>query len=125
MTEPELKTQNSKLKTRKQQRPKHVPQRTCVACRTTGAKRGLVRVVRNAEGRVEVDETGKKPGRGAYLCRAQDCWDAALKRKTLEYALKTPITVDDKAALQAFAATLPTRTEEEKKEELLSTTTES
>lgn len=99
-------------------RPKHIPQRTCVACRTTGAKRGLVRVVRTPEGRVVLDETGKKAGRGAYLCKAQDCWDTALKRKALEYALKVPITVEDKTALQAYAATLPTRTEEEKKEEL-------
>jgi predicted RNA-binding protein YlxR (DUF448 family) len=89
-----------------------------VACRTTGAKHGLVRIVRDVGGRVEVDETGKKPGRGAYLCRASDCWDTALKRKALEYALKTPITIEDKAALQAYASTLPARTEEEKKEEL-------
>lgn len=91
---------------KQQQRPRHVPQRTCVACRTTGAKRGLVRVVRSAEGRVEVDETGKKPGRGAYLCRTRECWDKALKGKVLEYALKTAITAEDKAALQAYAATL-------------------
>ena len=88
-------------------RPKHVPQRTCVACRTTGAKRGLVRVVRTGEGRVEVDETGKKPGRGAYLCRSRDCWEKALKGKALEYALKTAITSEDKEALHAYAATLP------------------
>jgi predicted RNA-binding protein YlxR (DUF448 family) len=88
-------------------RPKHVPQRTCVACRTTGAKRGLVRVVRTAEGKVEVDETGKKAGRGAYLCNARTCWDKALKGKVLEYALKTAISMEDKASLQAYAATIP------------------
>ena len=115
-----MDTQNKK-KENKGQRPRHTPQRTCVACRTTGAKRGLVRIVRGSNGNIEVDETGKKPGRGAYLCRASDCWDAALKRKVLEYALKTPITVEDKAALQAFAAGLPARTEEEKKEELSTT----
>ncbi|HET9493192.1 MAG TPA: YlxR family protein [Chloroflexia bacterium] len=93
-------------KQKQQQRPRHVPQRTCVACRTTGAKRGLVRVVRSAEGTVEVDETGKKPGRGAYLCRTSECWDKALKGKVLEYALKTAITAEDKTALQAYAATL-------------------
>ena len=97
-------------------RPKHIPQRTCVACRTTGAKRGLVRIVRGADGRVEVDETGKKPGRGAYLCKARDCWDAALKRKALEYALKVPIAAEDRQALAAYAETLPERTEEEKRE---------
>jgi uncharacterized protein len=81
----------------------------------------LVRIVRGADGRVEVDESVKKPGRGAYLCRARDCWEAALKRKTLEYALKTPITVEDKASLLAYAEGLPARTEEEKKEELSTT----
>jgi predicted RNA-binding protein YlxR (DUF448 family) len=96
----------AKANKQQQQRPRHVPQRTCVACRTTGAKRGLVRVVRSAEGRVEVDETGKKPGRGAYLCRTRECWEKALKGKVLEYALKTAITAEDKAALQAYAATL-------------------
>jgi predicted RNA-binding protein YlxR (DUF448 family) len=75
-------------------------------------------VVRTAEGRVEVDETGKKPGRGAYLCRARDCWDAALKRKALEYALKVPATVEDRQALQAFAASLPYRTKEEQEQEI-------
>ena len=93
-------------KANKQPRPKHVPQRTCVACRTTGAKRGLVRVVRTASGTVEVDETGKKPGRGAYLCKTHECWDKALKGKLLEYALKTAITAEDKTALQAYAETL-------------------
>jgi predicted RNA-binding protein YlxR (DUF448 family) len=96
----------AKANKQQQQRPRHVPQRTCVACRTTEAKRGLVRVVRTATGAVEVDETGKKPGRGAYLCRTRECWDKALKGKVLEYALKTAITAEDKTALQAYAATL-------------------
>jgi predicted RNA-binding protein YlxR (DUF448 family) len=65
-----------------------------------------VRVVRTATGAVEVDETGKKPGRGAYLCRSRECWDKALKGRVLEYALKTAITTEDKEALQAYAATL-------------------
>ena len=74
-----------KATTTKGPRPKHVPQRTCVACKTTGAKRGLVRVVRLTDGSVEVDESGKKSGRGAYLCRTTECWDKALKSKLLEY----------------------------------------
>ena len=48
-------------------RPKHVPQRTCIACRKVAGKRGLVRLVRTAEGNVEVDPSGKQAGRGAYL----------------------------------------------------------
>jgi predicted RNA-binding protein YlxR (DUF448 family) len=65
-----------------------------------------VRVVRTAEGTVVVDETGKKPGRGAYLHNSKECWDKALRGKALEYALKTAITADDKAALQAYADAL-------------------
>ncbi len=95
---------NAATKANKGPRPKHVPQRTCVVCKTTGPKRGLVRVVRAAEGKVEVDETGKKPGRGAYLCKSQECWATALKGRALEYALKTAITAEDKASLQAYAA---------------------
>jgi predicted RNA-binding protein YlxR (DUF448 family) len=93
-------------KAARQPRPRHVPQRTCVACRTTEAKRGLVRIVRTATGTVEVDETGKKPGRGAYICKTSECWDKALRGKILEYALKTAITAEDKAALQAYADSL-------------------
>lgn len=59
-----------------------------------------------ADGSVQVDETGKKPGRGAYLCKTKECWDSALKGKVLEYALKTAISIEDKAALQAYAAAL-------------------
>lgn len=92
-------------------RPKHVPQRTCVACRQVNAKRGLVRIVRTPLGAVEIDETGKKAGRGAYLCRTRDCWDNALKKKSLEYALKTAISVEDKSVLQTYGAALPPRNE--------------
>ncbi|HMA38053.1 MAG TPA: YlxR family protein [Chloroflexia bacterium] len=88
-------------------RPKHVPQRTCVTCRTVNAKRGMVRIVRLPTGTVAIDLTGKRSGRGAYLCRNQQCWTAALQKKSLEYALKTTLNLDDKAALQAYIETLP------------------
>jgi predicted RNA-binding protein YlxR (DUF448 family) len=101
-------TMAAKTITTKGPRPKHVPQRTCVACRTTGAKRGLIRIVRGTDGSVEVDETGKKSGRGAYLCHNTECWDKALKSKILEYALKTPISIEYKTALQAYSANLST-----------------
>src|SRR5439155_18913344 len=51
--------------------PKHIPERSCVACDTVRPKRHLVRLVRTADGRVEVDPTWRKSGRGAYLCPAQ------------------------------------------------------
>src|SRR6476660_7390358 len=88
-------------------RPKHVPQRTCVACRTVESKRGMVRIVRTPNGTVEIDPTGKRSGRGAYLCRTRQCWTAALQKKSLEHALKTAISLEDKAALEAFSETLP------------------
>jgi uncharacterized protein len=88
-------------------RPKHVPQRTCVACRTVESKRGMVRIVRTPAGRVEIDPTGKRSGRGAYLCRNRACWTAALQKKSLEYALKTAINLEDKTVLQAYSETLP------------------
>jgi uncharacterized protein len=83
-------------------RPKHVPQRTCVACRQVAGKRELVRVVRTPLGTVEVDPTGKKNGRGAYIHLDPACWEAAFKRKALQHALKTELSEDDRAALVAF-----------------------
>jgi len=88
-------------------RPKHVPVRTCVACRRTDAKRGLFRLVRDAEGRVAVDPTGKRAGRGAYLCHDPVCWDQALRRRGLERALRIEtLQPDDRAALEQIAREL-------------------
>lgn len=87
-------------------RPKHVPQRTCIACRGTEAKRGLVRIVRTPEGRVELDRTGKKNGRGAYVHESRECWDAALKKDKLGHALKVSVPPDDLEQLKAHAETL-------------------
>jgi len=88
-------------------RPKHVPQRTCIACRTTQAKRGLVRVVRTPEGRVALDPTGKQNGRGAYVHETRACWDAALKKDRLGHALKASVPPEDLEQLKAHAETLP------------------
>ena len=83
----------------KQAPVKKVPQRTCVACRTVGGKRGLIRLVRRPDGTVVVDETGRLPGRGAYLCRKEECWRQGPAR--LEYALKTSLSPADKEKLAA------------------------
>lgn len=88
-------------------RKRHIPQRMCIACRRTDAKRGLVRVVRTADRGVLVDPTGKIAGRGAYLCKTQDCWRKGLKGSLLSKALKTTLTEADMAVLQAYAASLP------------------
>jgi uncharacterized protein len=55
---------------------------------------------------VEVDPSGKKPGRGAYLCQQLSCWQEALKRNRVEPALKTKLTADDRLRLNEYAASL-------------------
>ena len=86
---------------------KKIPQRTCVACRTARPKRHLVRIVRLTTGGVAVDRTGKQNGRGAYLCPAQECWQLAAKRKSLDGALETTVTADDWVMLNLYAEGLP------------------
>jgi len=71
---------------------KHIPQRTCVACGEVRPKRELVRLVLVSGGGVEVDPSGKKAGRGAYLCPAPACWQNGLKKGRLEYVLRTILT---------------------------------
>src|SRR5579875_675277 len=88
-------------------RVKHIPMRTCIACRENKPKRELLRVVRTPDGHVLLDATGKKAGRGAYLCAKLSCWENALKRKRLESEFEVSISAEDRAALDAFAATLP------------------
>ena len=88
-------------------RRKHVPQRTCVACRTVRPKRELVRIVRTPEGAVMVDETSKRSGRGAYLCRQRDCWEKALSQRQLGRALKMTLSAEIKADLREYASRLP------------------
>ncbi len=73
------------------------------------AKRDLIRVVRLVDGQVVVDPTGKKSGRGAYLCRQSSCWELGLKRGVLERALKQAVPPENRAALEAFAAQLPSQ----------------
>jgi len=82
---------------------KHIPQRTCVACRKIRPKRELVRLVRMPDGGVEVDIGGKKSGRGAYLCRAQECWEIGLKKERLEYTLRTALTEGNREQLITYA----------------------
>lgn len=88
-------------------RTRRTPIRTCVACRTSGGKRGLLRVVRLGSGEnagvVVLDPTGKKSGRGAYVCPTTACVGLALKQKKLERSLKTPIAEATAEALLAAA----------------------
>lgn len=81
---------------------KHIPQRTCLACRKVKAKQELIRLVRIADGSVEVDIGGKKAGRGAYLCPAQECWGIGLKGSQLEHYLRTKLTRENREQLISF-----------------------
>lgn len=94
-------------KRRKGPKPRHLPQRTCVVLRQVGDKRALVRLVRTPEGRVEVDPTGKRNGRGAYLTADRAVWERALDGAVLARALKIEIAPDDLATLRAYAEALP------------------
>ena len=89
-------------------RRKHIPQRTCVGCRSVEAKRTLIRVVRRPDG-LEVDPTGKLNGRGAYLHNLRSCWERGLKG-SLFHALKIERTEADEGRLRAYMETLPEET---------------
>jgi predicted RNA-binding protein YlxR (DUF448 family) len=85
---------------------KHTPQRTCVACRQVKAKRELVRLVRTSDGNIEIDVTGKKNGRGAYICPTIDCWEKALSGKHLERTLRLTLSVANRENLKTSGNTL-------------------
>ncbi|WP_139904564.1 RNase P modulator RnpM [Clostridium thermarum] len=71
---------------------KKIPLRMCTGCMEMKPKKELVRVVKNKEGEVSMDLTGKKPGRGAYICRNIECLEKAFKTKRLEKNLEVKIS---------------------------------
>jgi predicted RNA-binding protein YlxR (DUF448 family) len=87
-------------------RRKHVPQRTCIACRQSKAKRELVRIVRTPEGTLVVDETGRQNGRGAYLCRDRACWESVLRGTQVAKALKIEIGDAERRLLREYMDSL-------------------
>lgn len=89
-----------------QQKVKKIPARRCVGCNAQRPKRELVRVVRSPEGTVSLDLTGKKPGRGAYLCPDPACLVKARKAKRLEraFGVEVPDAVYDSLTAQIAAA---------------------
>ena len=68
-----------------------IPVRKCVGCMEQSGKKELVRVVRSKDGEVSIDLTGKKSGRGAYLCKDVRCLAKARKKRSLERALKCEV----------------------------------
>lgn len=94
-------------KRKQQPKPRHVPERTCVACKQQRPKRELIRIVRTPDGHIVLDPTGKKSGRGAYLCARRSCWEPALRKGTLEREFGMALPPEDRAALDAYVETLP------------------
>lgn len=79
-----------------------IPQRTCIACRQVRDKKDLVRLVSMGDGMIEIDMLRKKPGRGAYLCPRKACWELALRKNRLDYALRTRLGDDNRQALREY-----------------------
>ena len=84
-------------------RRKHTPQRTCIGCQQAKPKRDLIRLVRTPEGELVIDETGKRNGRGAYLCAEKACWEAVLRGSQLAKSLKMAIGERERQILEGFA----------------------
>ena len=82
-------------------KPRKIPMRMCVGCREMKPKRELIRVVRSPEGEVSMDATGKKPGRGAYVCHDVACLQKARKTRALERAFETAIPPEVYDAMEA------------------------
>ncbi len=74
--------------------------RLCLGCRATKPKKELIRIVRTPSGTIELDWSGKKAGRGAYICPNEDCLDLAVKAKSLEKALEQSLSPEVLAALR-------------------------
>lgn len=70
---------------------KKIPQRMCTGCMEMKPKKELIRVVKNKENEISIDLNGKKPGRGAYICRDRACLEKAVKTKRLERNLECKI----------------------------------
>lgn len=70
---------------------KNTPQRTCMGCNSKKDKKELIRIVKTNQNEIAIDKTGKKEGRGAYICNNISCLDKATKSKRLERALDTKI----------------------------------
>jgi predicted RNA-binding protein YlxR (DUF448 family) len=81
---------------------KRPPQRSCIACRQVKEKKDLIRLVSTENGIAEIDVFGKKPGRGAYLCPNRTCWELALKKNRLDYALRTKLRDDNRQTLREY-----------------------
>ena len=73
---------------------KNIPMRMCVACREMKPKQSMMRVVKNADGDIYADPTGKAPGRGAYVCDSEECRQKLNVKKLLHKTFSTDVSMD-------------------------------
>ena len=86
-----------------------IPMRQCTGCREMKSKKEMIRVLKTAENEIILDATGKKNGRGAYLCFSEECLEKAKKSKGLERSFKMPIPTEVYEELGKELKTLETR----------------
>ena len=77
-----------------------MPLRQCIGCGEMKSKKEMIRVLKTADDTIEIDATGRRNGRGAYLCPSMDCWKKAVKSKGLERSLKMAIPKEVYEALE-------------------------
>ena len=75
-------------------KPRKIPQRKCVACNEHGDKKKLMRIVKNKEGEIFLDPTGKANGRGTYIHLAEECIEKSIKTKAIERSIKAELPAD-------------------------------
>ncbi len=88
---------------------KKIPNRICVGCGEAKEKRSMIRVVKSSENEISLDGTGKKNGRGAYICKNMQCLERAVRSKGLERSLKTSVPADVITKLKEEMNTFETR----------------
>ena len=81
---------------------KKIPQRTCIGCNSKKDKKDLIRVVKNKEGEINIDLTGKKDGRGIYLCKSEECLNKAIKNKRISRTFEMEINENIYENLRKF-----------------------
>ena len=89
---------------------KHMPLRSCIACRDKKNHRELIRLTCSDSG-IEIGMGKRKEGRGAYLCPTYECWENGLKKNRLEHALRTKISLENLQKLIEYGKNLPKKEE--------------
>ncbi len=79
---------------------KKVPLRQCIGCGEMKSKKEMIRILKTETGEIVLDATGRKNGRGAYLCPSMDCFQKAVKGKGIERSFKVPVPKEVYAALE-------------------------